>query len=170
MITVDEIMIPNVLTLQPSSTVADARDLMATQHIHHIPVLDENAQLVGLVSQTDVLVASHAALQTRGGTGDAEQDVALGDIMTTDVATVSPQTGLRQAAIFLSEHKYGCLPVVDEGKLVGIVTDTDFISVAVNLLEQLDLQENDGETFTEESEDLDIEDLELPVDETRDWD
>ena len=60
--------------------------------------------------------------------------------------------------------------MLDEGKLVGIVTDTDFISVAVNLLEQLELQDNDGESFTEEPENMDIEDLELPVDETRDWD
>ena len=170
MITVDEIMISNVHTLQPSSTVAEARDLMATRHIHHIPILDKDAQLVGLVSQRDVLVASHDALRKTGEAAKEGRNIALKDIMTTGVATVGPQAGLRQAAIYLSEHKYGCLPVVNEGKLVGIVTDTDFISVAVNLLEQLELQDNDGESFAEEPEDMEIEDLELPVDENRDWD
>lgn len=172
MITVDEIMTTKVFTLQPTHTVADARQLMATKHIHHIPVLD-SGDLVGLVSDRDLLMATHSALAKprKKNNADAGGDIPLQDVMTTSVATVSPQAGLRQAAIYLAEHKYGCLPVVDDGKLVGIVTDTDFIAVAVNLLEQVELRESGSdETFEEEPEDIDIEDLDLPLDETRDWD
>lgn len=56
----------------------------------------------------------------------------------TGVATVDERASLRQAALFLEQHKIGCLPVVSDGKLRGIITDTDFVGVAINLLEQLE--------------------------------
>jgi CBS domain-containing protein len=58
--------------------------------------------------------------------------------MATDLATVDERASPRQAALFLEKHKIGCLPVVSDGKLRGIITDTDFLAVAINLLEQLE--------------------------------
>jgi CBS domain-containing protein len=58
--------------------------------------------------------------------------------MVTEVATVDRNASLRQAALFLEKHRIGCLPVVDEGKLCGIITETDFVAVAINLLEQIE--------------------------------
>jgi CBS domain-containing protein len=58
--------------------------------------------------------------------------------MVTDVATVDRQASLRQAALFLEKHRIGCLPVMSESKLTGIITDTDFVGVAINLLEQIE--------------------------------
>ena len=58
--------------------------------------------------------------------------------MVTDVATVDVHASLRQAALFLEKHRIGCLPVMTEGKLTGIITDTDFVAVAINLLEQIE--------------------------------
>ena len=57
-----------------------------------------------------------------------------------------------EAARFLEKHKIGCLPVLDDGKLVGIITDTDFVAVAINLLEQLE----ETEPFTDDYEDVDV--------------
>ena len=70
--------------------------------------------------------------------------------MTTDVATVNENAGLREAALFLEKHRFGCLPVVTNGVLRGIVTDTDFVGVAINLLEQMQESEFDDGTDQEE--------------------
>jgi len=65
----------------------------------------------------------------------------LNAIMITKLDTVNKGTDLRQAALFLQQHKHGCLPVVEDNTLVGLVTDTDFVSVAINLLEMLEATE-----------------------------
>jgi CBS domain-containing protein len=58
--------------------------------------------------------------------------------MVRDLATVDEHASLRQAALFLEKHRIGCLPVVTDGDLRGIITDTDFVGVAINLLEQME--------------------------------
>jgi predicted transcriptional regulator len=68
-------------------------------------------------------------------------DVMVRDVMVTKIATVNSNASLRQAALFLEEKRIGCLPVVDGGKLTGIITDTDFVGVAINLLEQMEEEE-----------------------------
>ena len=55
--------------------------------------------------------------------------------MVTDIATIDKHATLRQAALFIEKHKIGCLPIVSDGHLCGIITDTDFVGVAINLLE-----------------------------------
>jgi CBS domain-containing protein len=64
--------------------------------------------------------------------------ITLADIMTSEVITVDEHASLRQCARFLEEHKISCLPVVTRGKLRGIITDTDFVAVAINLIEQME--------------------------------
>ncbi len=64
--------------------------------------------------------------------------ITLADVMTTDVITVDEHASLRQCALFLEGHKISCLPVVTHGKLRGIITDTDFVAVAINLIEQME--------------------------------
>ena len=84
-----------------------------------------------------MLAASDSILKDR----DSQLDVAhfpVEDAMVSPVDTVPPGASLRQAALYLERHRIGCLPVVDRGKLVGIITDTDFVGVAINLLEQLE--------------------------------
>ncbi|MDH3338783.1 MAG: CBS domain-containing protein, partial [Gammaproteobacteria bacterium] len=66
------------------------------------------------------------------------KEILVKDVMVTDLATVDEHASLRQAALFLEKHKIGCLPVVTDGKLRGIITDTDFVGVAINLLEQIE--------------------------------
>lgn len=140
MITVYEIMSSEVRTLSEQDTLADAQKLMAEAHIHHIPIVNGGTRLVGLISHRDVLAASGPQLS---GAEFAQnpRDVAIGDFMTRDVTTVDPRANLRQAAIYLQKHAYGCLPVVENDELVGIVTDTDFVGVAINLLEQMEESE-----------------------------
>jgi CBS domain-containing membrane protein len=150
MFTIDAIMSTNLVTIKPGASLAEARSLMQENRIHHLPVLDDKGELVGLVTLTNLLAATDSILR------DAESrihaaDISAGDVMVTDVATVDRNASLRQAALFLEKHRIGCLPVTDEGKLHGIITDTDFVGVAINLLEQIEDNEPVDEEVAEAS-------------------
>jgi CBS domain-containing protein len=114
---------------------------MLDKNIRHIPILNDAGGLVGLVTQRDLLAISMSKLTDVRDEQRAafEQSVRLQDVMTTDLSVVHEQMNLREAALRLQAHRYGCLPVVSRGKLVGIITDSDFVAVAINLLEQLEL-------------------------------
>lgn len=137
MFDVSTIMSTELVTVHPSASLYHARELMNKKGIRHLPVVNQDGKLVGLLTQSDVLAASDSILKDR----DSQLDTTLfpvEDAMVTEIDTVSPQADLRQAAMYLERHKIGCLPVVEGGKLVGIVTDSDFVGVAINLLEQLE--------------------------------
>lgn len=136
MFSIEAIMSTNLITLQPSSTLAEARSLMHDHRIHHIPVLD-GAKLTGLVTLTNVLAATDSFLRDPQNRIHAN-DILVKDAMVDEVATVDVNASLRHAALFIEKHKIGCLPVMDGERLVGIITDTDFVAVAINLLEQLE--------------------------------
>ena len=137
MLTIDTIMTTDLITVPPSATLAEARELMHDHRIHHLPVVDANDGLIGLLTLTDVLAASDSRLRARDNRMRAK-DIAISEVMTTDIATVEESASLRQAALFLERHKIGCLPVMSGGELKGIITDTDFVGVAINLLEQIE--------------------------------
>ena len=136
MFSIEAIMSTNLITVAPSATLAEARSLMHDNRIHHLPVMEKD-QLVGLVTLTNVLAATDSFLRDDQSRIHAT-DIGIGDTMVTDVATVDVNASLRHAALFLERHKIGCLPVLDNEKLVGIITDTDFVAVAINLLELLE--------------------------------
>ncbi len=142
MFTLDAIMTTELITLLPTANLAEARELMHKHKIHHLPVVDDNNMLIGLVTLTNLLAATDSVLRDPDNSIHPE-DVIVKDIMVTDVATVDEQASLRQAALFLEKHRIGCLPVVTEGMLKGIITETDFVAVAINLLELLEESEPD---------------------------
>lgn len=137
MVTVDEIMTTDLQTLPQTASVADAVQLMAQHRIRHIPIVDAKGALVGLVSHRDLLAATDSTLRA-AGERQSLSALVLEDIMTRAPATVDERASLRQTALFLQDHKYGCLPVVTNGTLKGIVTDSDFVAVAIHLLEQIE--------------------------------
>ena len=140
MFTIDEIMTTELATLSQDDSLEDATELMGSKGIRHIPIIDSENALLGLVTQSDVLAASASNLSGKE-LERTPSDIRIGEFMTRDVATVDERASLRQAAIFLQRHKYGCLPVVTDGRLHGIVTDSDFVGVAINLIEQLEISE-----------------------------
>ena len=146
MFSLDAIMSTDLVTLAPSGTLAEARELMQEHRIHHIPVVDEDSDLIGLVTLTNVLAATDSVLRETDSRIHAA-DILVRDVMVTEVATVDRNASLRQAALFLEKHRIGCLPVIDDGKLCGIITETDFVAVAINLLEQLEESEPVDEEF-----------------------
>ena len=146
MFTLDAIMSTDLVTLAPSGTLAEARELMQEHRIHHIPVVDDSGDIIGLVTLTNVLAATDSVLRKTDNRIHAS-DIRIEDVMVTEVATVDRNASLRQAALFLEKHRIGCLPVIDEGKLCGIITETDFVAVAINLLEQIEDSEPVDDDF-----------------------
>lgn len=133
MFTIEAIMSTDLITLSPNDTVAEARTLMHTNRIHHLPVVEDD-RLVGLITLTNVLAATDSYLRDRENRIHANE-VLVKDTMVTDIATIDEHASLRQAALFIEKHQIGCLPIVTNDKLRGIITDTDFVGVAINLLE-----------------------------------
>jgi len=142
MYNVADIMTTEVYTLAPDDSLQDARKLMAEHNVRHIPVVGEGRRLEGLLSQRDVLAAADSILLPPAEGADSfESHIAISSVMTLDPTTIDEQASLRGAALHMQLHHIGCLPVVREGVLVGIITDSDFVAVAINLMEQLELAE-----------------------------
>jgi CBS domain-containing membrane protein len=150
MLTVSEIMTREPYTMGPDDTLETARQMMAEHHIRHIPVVNKDGSLMGLVSQRDVLAAEDSTVLNAAGDKSPQRYVAVSSIMTTPVQTTEENSSLRGTAMFLQQHKLGCLPVLDKGKLTGIITDTDFVGVAINLMEQLEDAEPQETQFEDE--------------------
>jgi CBS-domain-containing membrane protein len=153
MFTIEAIMSTDVITVSPTANLAEARTLMHDNGIHHVPVMD-GEKLIGLITLTNVLAATDSFLRDESNRIHANE-VLVEDAMVRDVATVDIRASLRQAALFLEKHKIGCLPVMNVDELVGIITDTDFVAVAINLLELLEETEPDDDL--DDLDDLDLD-------------
>ena len=142
MLSVAEIMTAEPYTLSPDDSLAQARKLMADHHIRHIPIVSGDGSLVGLVSQRDVLAAADSSVLPEQSSREQEENyVALSSVMTSPVQTVDEQASLRGTAMHLLQNRMGCLPVTRDDVLVGIITDSDFVEVAINLMELLEQAE-----------------------------
>jgi CBS domain-containing protein len=130
---VRDAMSSEVATLRKSDQLRLADDLMQLGRSRHMPVLDHRGDdLVGVLSQRDLF---RGALARALGYGTHAQDKLLGtltiaDVMTNDPVTTTPDTLLADAAQLMIDRKIGCLPVVENGALVGILTETDFLRLA----------------------------------------
>ena len=129
-----DIMTAPVVTFFAEQTLPLAEDVMHFKHLRHLPVVDDNGKLVGLVSHRDLLRAQISSLS---GLTDAERrarqaDVRVYQVMTRDVWAVGPETAASAVARTLLDHRFGCLPVVDKDeRLLGIITERDFIKFAI---------------------------------------
>lgn len=128
---VQDVMTSKVTTLKRNEKLTLADDVMQLGRIRHLPVLDDDGQaVVGIVSQRDLFRGALA--QALGYGQHARRKILdtlfIKDVMTTDVITTSPETPLAEAARLLMERKIGCLPVVKDGHLVGILTEGDFVA------------------------------------------
>ncbi|MEM1188657.1 MAG: CBS domain-containing protein [Pseudomonadota bacterium] len=147
MLSVAEIMTREPYTLGPDDTLQDAARLMSEHHVRHIPVVNGEGAVVGIVSHRDVLASSDSRLVT-GGDSVENRDasyVALSAVMTSPVQTVDEHEALRAVAAVLHQQKIGCLPVTRDNDLVGIISSSDFLEVAMALMEQLELAEPEEE-------------------------
>jgi len=125
---VKEIMVGSPVTLKPEDTLNLANDLISLGRIRHIPVL-EDGRLVGLLSERDLIGA--AATQIFGLKQKSKsallKSVLIKDVMKKRVITVTAETKIAEAARLMADKKIGCVPVMDDGRLVGLVTTTDIL-------------------------------------------
>ena len=136
MFTVADMMTPQPRTLSRNDTLLDAKEMMDTLSIRHIPITNHNNELIGLVSQRDILSAQDSNLKSIIESPlSSPLDVLIEQGMKTKIMSVDYRAGLKEAALYLQKHKIGCLPVLKNKKLVGIITDSDFVSIAISLLE-----------------------------------
>lgn len=137
MITVNEIMSENVITLKASDNINSAIELMKKEDIRHIPIVDDNHFPIGIITQRDILRAQNSELSAEKKSLNHKK-VILEQIMSRKISYALSSDPLRSAGLKLQKNKYGCLPVMENNTLVGIVTDFDFVGVAINLIEQID--------------------------------
>lgn len=121
---VQDIMRTDVITLQPTHTIADAVELMKKKKIRHIPIT-EDGQLVGLVTDRNVKEASPSTISER--LEPSLYETPLDKIMKTDLIIGHPRDFAEEAGLLFYTYEIGCLPIVSNYKLVGILTKTDLL-------------------------------------------
>ena len=126
---VEQYMSVELFTVHPDDPVDLVANIMDWERVRHVPVEDEQGRLVGVVSYRSVLKCF-----SRQGVKSKQERVRA--IMKPDPVTVPPETSSLEAVRLMRRHRIGCLPVVQKDRLVGIVTESDFLGVAGSLLEQ----------------------------------
>lgn len=122
-------MTREVASVRPDDKLQVANDVMRLGRIRHMPVVDREGRLVGIVSQRDLF---HSALLKALGGCSSESHafvdaVAVEETMQRGVVTVGPDLPLREAARLMISRRIGCLVVVETGAIVGILTESDFV-------------------------------------------
>jgi len=131
--TVRELMSAKVTTLGREDSMEIADGVMSMGRIRHLPVLD-GSEVVGIVSQRDLF---RSALGTALAFGirrpqELMRTLDVGDVMSAPAVTIGPDAPVQEAARTMADKKIGCLPVVEEGRLVGILTETDILRYATS--------------------------------------
>ncbi|MDX1676270.1 HPP family protein [Arsukibacterium sp.] len=135
--TVAELMTADPLCVQRSDSLKDAHDLMREKNIRHIPVIDANGSLAGMLTQK-IMIAKVMGLMAQYGVAALERkekQVLVSELMVTDFAAVTADQPLNEVVDFFVSNRHGCLPVVNaDNKIVGILTSSDFVRLAARLL------------------------------------
>lgn len=128
---VQDIMTRDVFTLPVDSKLDVVDELMRMEMIRHIPVVDHQNQLQGLVTHQNLLKASVSSFSDIDieEKKDFFRHILIKEIMIEDVLTTTPETPIAEAAQVMVENKVGCLPVMRGEKIVGIVTEADFLNL-----------------------------------------
>lgn len=159
---VSQYMQTDLLTVHPSDPVELAADIMSWERIRHLPVEDENGKFLGVVTSRAVLrhfarrmglptesssmlprsdsstslIADIVRHTSTSGSSPPPGVTTVADIMRTDLVTILPDTSTLEAIKLMRGHRIGCLPVVKDGRIVAMVMEEDFMSIAADLLEE----------------------------------
>jgi len=135
---VKELMQISVATVRSNETLTTVDDLMKTGWVRHLPVVDATDRVLGVITQRDVLKASMSSMASVDPVAHQRwlEQVHVRDVMTQKPITVEPETELSEAIEKLLLGKFGCLPVVERGKLVGLITETDLLRHLQTLLKK----------------------------------
>ena len=130
-LTVEQVMSTDLHAVQEDEVVDMVASLMDWARIRHVPVEDASGCLVGLVSYRSLL-----RLMARGWSPADGSAIPVSQVMRRDMVTCAPETTTREAIALMRKHRISCLPIVRDGRLVGVVTEGDFMAVTADLLER----------------------------------
>ena len=134
--TIEYRMTRNPVTVGPDANIAEARDLMKKNKVHRLPVLDKDKNLIGIVSEKDILYASPSPASSLSIHEMAYllSKLTVRKIMSKDVTTVNKNIPVEEAARLMADEDLSSLPVVDDnGSLVGIVSKSDLFKILIDL-------------------------------------
>jgi acetoin utilization protein AcuB len=138
---IKDYMTKHPVMIDPAMSIVEAQSIMAETRARHLPVVEEGKRLVGLITQEtlrvppNILTSLNVWEITRFLSNLSVKDVM---VKRKDIFTIEPDTTIEEAARIMVEHKIGCLPILTEGIVVGIITDTDLMA---HLMEMLDAPE-----------------------------
>lgn len=129
---VKDLMTTDVISVHLDDNVAELYESMLINFIRHLPVVDENEWLLGIISERDLLrIIDGTPRLCLGDTKKILSKHVVRDIAITPVATVGPDTLITEAGRLMMETKFSCLPVIKDKELVGILTEIDFIRYVI---------------------------------------
>jgi CBS domain-containing protein len=114
-------------TIRSDADYREGFEIMHDRNLHHLPVVDAANKVVGVLTQRDLQLAARHYL---------EAEVEVSEVMHTPVVTIGPGDSLVSAARLMAANRIGGLPVVQEGRVVGVLTETDLFRALIDLLEQ----------------------------------
>src|SRR5512138_2685243 len=133
---VGERMSRPVITINPEMPVHDALALFRKEHIRRAPVINKDGKLVGIVSDKDLLNASPSPVTSLSvwEINYLISKIQVSEVMTRKVISVKAETPIEEAARVMADNKFGGLPVMDDGHVVGIITETDLFKLLLELM------------------------------------
>jgi acetoin utilization protein AcuB len=133
---VKERMTPHPLTMEPTVSIPEAHRYMKENNIRHLPIVRKDGKLVGLITRETLMQAMPSSVTTLSiwEMNYALNRVKVRDVMVRDVITVGEEVPIEQAARTMAENKIGCLLVMRNDSLVGIITDTDMLTTLMELM------------------------------------
>ena len=133
---VQDRMTPNPVTVTPETSFVDAFKIIREKGVRHLPVVDKKGKLLGIVTQKDLLHASPSSATTLTvfEMNYLLVNLQIREVMTSPAITVAEDTPIEEAARTMVENDIGCLPVMRDGELVGLITETDIFKAFVEIL------------------------------------
>jgi CBS domain-containing membrane protein len=134
---VQDLMTSPVLTIRADKPLVVVQEIMKWNHVRHVPVVGANGEVIGMVSQRDLLAAAVSTLADKSN-ADRRQHLAMADVervMKRDVHSTVPSQSVQGAAAMMRAKRVGSLPVIEDGQLVGIITEADLTRLVEHLPE-----------------------------------
>ena len=131
---VRDVMRCKIVTISASDRLSTVEDIMTLGHVRHMPVV-QGGKLLGVVSERDLLRAS---LSTLAGHRVEERRaflhvVEIAQVMSSPAIVIGPEATIEQGALIMAEKKIGCLPVVEDDRLIGMLTETDVLRMVAGV-------------------------------------
>ncbi|MBT3197225.1 MAG: CBS domain-containing protein [Gammaproteobacteria bacterium] len=133
-----EIMTSDPVVVHEDASLFEARCLMGSHQVRHLPVTNSDGAMVGLFTQRDLLACTVSILADvdQETQDELERGIPVLEVMTTSLEMVYEDSDVVEVADHFLKHSYSCLPVLEDGRLVGIITESDFIKLSKKLLQE----------------------------------